>query len=451
MSEKLLGTEKISTLFIKYSIPAIISMVIAGIQPIIDGIFLGNIEGTNALASVNLAQPLIQGIIGLSMIICVGSLSYMGRSLGEGNKKKAQDIFKTAVISIISLSVATSVVCVIFSRNIALTLGANAVLVDGVTIYVRIISVFVSMIGLGFLFGFTARLIGRPELQMKGAIFSLLVNIILDFLLIKVFHMGLMGAALATGIAFISVFVFVMAPMFNRSNSVNLFEGKFDARIIPPVVYNGSSEGVVSVAIALSIFVFNLVFMARAGEIGVAAFTTINYISQLAIFIMLGISDGINPMLSYNYGYQKYERLKSTLKLAAKVNLAVGTILFMLLFFFGPQLVSLFVRDNPAVTEMAVVGSKLYAFAFFFSVINIMNSGYFTAIGRAGTSIIISASRGIVLILLGVRFLPMMLGIRGIWITVPLAESITLLIGGFLLWKNFREQKSEKDKKELVI
>jgi Na+-driven multidrug efflux pump len=100
---------------------------------------------------------------------------------------------------------------------------------------------------------------------------------------------------------------------------------------------------------------------------------------------------------------------------------------------------------------MAVVGSKLYAFAFFFSGINIMNSGYFTAIGRAGTSIIISASRGIVLVLLGVKFLPLMLGIRGIWITVPIAEGITLLIGGFLLWKNFSELKSEKDKKELVI
>lgn len=451
MSEKLLGTEKISTLFLKYSIPAIISMVIAGIQPIIDGIFLGNIEGANALASVNLAQPLIQAIIGLSMIICVGSMSYMGRSLGEGNKEKAQDIFKTAVISIIALSVATSVVCVVFSRDIAIFLGANAVLVDGVTIYVRIISVFVSLIGLGFLFGFAARLIGRPELQMKGAIFSLGVNIVLDFLLVKVFRLGLPGAALATGLAFVSVFVFVLAPMFNRDSAVNLFKGHFDRKIVPPVLYNGSSEGVVSIAIALSIYVFNLMFMARSGEIGVAAFTTINYMSQLAIFIMLGISDGVSPLLSYNYGYCKYDRLKEILKLAAKVNLAIGSILFSILYFFGPQLVSLFIKGNPVVFDMAVSGSKLFAYAFLFNGLNIMTSGYFTAIGRAGTSIIISASRGIVFILIGVRVLPIFFGIDGIWLTMPFAEFLALLIGGSLLRNNFKELNRKSKEMESVV
>ena len=433
MSENILGTERISKLFIKFSIPAIISMVIAGTQTIIDGIFLGNFVGQNALASVNIVQPFMQLIIGCSMIISIGSLSFIGRRLGEGRAKEAQDIFKTALICISGVSLTIALLGRLFSEDMAVLLGANEVLLEGVSTYIRTIAIFAPLMSLMFLCGFVGRTVGRPDLYLKGTILSVIVNISLDFIFIKQFGLGIMGAAFATGTAYTSALFIVVNPMLKRDNLVNVFKGEFDKSVIMPVFYNGSSEGVVSIATATTAYVFNMAFMKIAGEAGVAAFTTINYLSQFGILVMFGISDGIGPILSYNYGYKKHERLDDALKLASKVSTVVGLVLFFTLFLFGRQLVSMFAKGNEQILSLAVNGSKIYAFAFLICGFNIINSGYFTAIGDAKASIIIAASRGIVFIVLGMNILPILMGMSGLWLTVPFAEYVTFAIGVYMV------------------
>lgn len=432
----ILGTEKISKLFVKFSIPAIISMVISGMQTMIDGMFLGNFVGPNAMASVNLVQPFTQVIIGFSMIISIGSLSFIGRSLGEGNNDKAQNIFKTSFIFMLAISAIISIVGFLFSDSIAVLLGANDVLIESVSIYVKTISIFAVSTSIMFLFGFIDRVIGRPDLFLKGTIVSLIVNIVLDYILLKELNMGISGAAIATGIAFLSALFIVIWPMIDKKSIVNIFIGSFDKSVIIPVAYNGSSEGVTSIATATTSYVFNMAFMKIAGESGVAAFTTISYISQFGTLIMFGISDGIGPIISYNFGDKKYDRVKSILKLSDSIILGVGIILFVIIFAFGKTLVSMFAGGNKDVLELAVNGSKIYAFAFFINGFNIVNSGYFTSIGDAKASIIIAASRGIIFIILGIIILPMILGTSGIWLTVPFAELMTFIIGVNLITKN---------------
>ncbi|MGL5692529.1 MAG: MATE family efflux transporter, partial [Peptostreptococcaceae bacterium] len=143
---------------------------------------------------------------------------------------------------------------------------------------------------------------------------------------------------------------------------------------------------------------------------------------------MFGISDGIGPIISYNYGYNRTDRVKEILNLSYKVTLILGIILFGILFLFGESLVSMFASGNKEVLELAVSGSKLYALAFFFNGFNIVYSGYFTAIGKAKESIIISACRGVIFILLGIVILPRFLGIQGVWLTIPFAELMTYII-----------------------
>lgn len=218
----ILGTEKISKLFVKFSIPAIISMVIAGMQTMIDGMFLGNFVGSNAMASVNLVQPFTQVIIGFSMIISIGSLSFIGRSLGEGNNEKAQNVFKTSFIFMLAISSIISIVGFLFSDSIAVLLGANDVLIESVSIYVKIISIFAVSTSIMFLFGFIDRVIGRPDLFLKGTIVSLIVNIVLDYILLKELNMGIRGAAIATGVAFLSALFIVIWPMINKKSIVNI-------------------------------------------------------------------------------------------------------------------------------------------------------------------------------------------------------------------------------------
>lgn len=432
MKENILGTEKISKLLVKFMIPAIVSMIIAGAQTIIDGMFLGNYVGPNAMASVNIVQPFMQVIIGCSMIISVGSLSFIGRSLGDRNDEEAQNIFKTSFILIIISTIIISILGIFFSERIAFILGADQVLLNGVASYIKIISMFAPLIGLMFLFGFINRVVGRPDLYLKGMILSVICNIILDFLLIKKLGLGVSGAAIATGLAYVVAFFVVIKPMIDKNNIVNVFKGKFDKSVIVPVVYNGSSEGVTAIAIATTAYVFNMAFMQIAGAAGVAAFTTINYIGEFGVLIMFGISDGIGPIISYNHGYKDKDRIKETLNLALKINLIVGAILFLILFVFGKELVSMFAKGNEEVLKLAIDGSKIYAFSFLICGFNIIKSGYFTSIGDARASIVIAASRGIVFIILGIIILPNLIGISGVWLTIPFAEIVTIIISMYL-------------------
>jgi putative MATE family efflux protein len=378
-------------------------------------------------------QPFMQVIIGSSMIISVGSLSFIGRSLGQDKKEEAQNIFRTAVICTVIVTTCILLAGRLFNREIAVLLGSNEVLLESVSIYVKTIAVFAPLMSLMFLFGFIDRVLGNPELYLRGMILSVIVNITLNFVFIKELGLGIRGAAYATGIAYIASFLVVMCPMLNKMNVVNIFNGKFDKSVIAPIIYNGSSEAIIAIAIGTTAYLFNMTFMNIAGEIGVAAFTTINYISEFGTIIMFGISDGIGPILSYNYGYKKYDRVNDTLKLASKINLIIGIILFLTLFLFGKQLVSLFANGNENVLNLAVKGSKLYAFGFLICGFNIINSGYFTAMGNAKASVIISASRGIVFIFLGINVLPMIIGMNGVWLTVPFAELITFIIGRYLV------------------
>lgn len=428
MKDNIILNDKISSLFLKFAIPAIISMIIAGMQGMIDGMFVGNILGPNAMASVNIAAPFMQVIVGLSMIVSIGSQSFMGLKLGEGKVKKAQNVFKTFIIFILIVGTFITLFGFIFNTKIASVLGANDVLLKDVSLYIKTISLFTIPMALMFLFGFSNRIIEKPNLYFKGMILSLFVNITLNYVLIAKLELGIIGAATATGLSYSSALLIVVWPMLNKKNIINIFAGNFDKGCIYPVLYNGSSEGINSIATATTAYLFNMAFMKIAGESGVAAFTAINYLAQFGTILMFGISDGICPIVSYNYGSKLYDRVDKILKLSYKVSLVIGIIIFVTLLFFGKNLVMIFIKGNPDILNLAAHGAKLYAFAFLINGFNIINSGYFTAIGKAKESVIVAACRGLVFIIIGMIVLPIILGENGVWMCVPFAEFCTMLV-----------------------
>lgn len=435
MQDNVLGTEKISKLFIKFSIPAILSLTIAGVQTMVDGIFLGNFVGTNAMASVNIAAPFMQLMIGMNLIIGIGGASYIGRSLGEGQVKRAQDIFKSACLFMIGLSIVILVLGFTFSHQLASFLGANDVLLADSSTYIKILALFAPFIGLSFILGVFVRCIGKPNVYLISSVASLFANIILNYVLIKQLKLGIVGAPIATGLSFTTSFLIAAIPFIKKTAVLNFFTGKFNWKLTGQLLYNGSSEGVSSLAAAISTFVFNMAFMRIAGEVGVSAFTAIGYISLFASLIVCGVSAGIGPVISYNYGAQLHDRVKQMMNISCKMAMIMGTSLVVLIFLFGKYLIMMFVSDNEAVLDLALHGSKIYAFTFFSNGLNILFSGYFTSIGDALSSIIVAVCRGMIFILLGINILPQFIGISGVWMTVPVAEVLTLLVVIFLFKK----------------
>lgn len=428
MDQKILGTEKLSKLFIKFTIPSITGMIFVGIQGIIDGLFVGNVLGGNALASVNLVQPYMQIIMAAALIISVGAQSIIGINLGKGESEKAQNIFRTASILLILISILVTILGVFFSEKIALILGANEVLLEGSSTYIQIISYFTAFIAIMFLFEMVVRVIGKPNISLVSMIISVVLNIVLDYLLINKFNLGIKGAALATGISYTMAFLINMIPFVSKKTIINLYKGRFDKSVLFQMIYNGSSEGVSSISNAISMFLFNTALMKIAGENGIAAFSIINYIAQVGYMVLFGISDGIRPIISYNFGAENENRVNKTLKISIIVNIIIGAIIFIVMSTFSKQLIEIFLKDGKYVVEIASTGAKIYGIAFLFNGTNILISSYFTAIDDPKNSIIVAMSRGIVFILIGIVILPYIFGINGIWMTIVFADIITILL-----------------------
>ncbi len=431
----MLGEEKVSKLFIKFVIPSIIAMVIIGSQSIIDGIFIGNFIGEIGLASVNISQPFISLANGISIVASLGCLSFLGRSLGDKDEEKAQDIFKTSFIFLTITNIILGVVGFACSTILATLLGAEGEIIQHASNYIRILSMFIPILGIMFLFGYTGRVLGKPELFLIGTVVSIVVNICLNYILVATLKLGTTGAALATGMAYSSIVLIVISPVLKKESVINVFKGKFDSKLILPVLYNGSSEGVNSASVAISTLLFNLAFMEIAGVAGVAAFTAISYVAMFCSFLMFGISDGITTLISYNFGSKQHDRVREILKLSFIVEIAISIVLFLALYIFGENLVSLFINDSAEVLAFASVGAKIYAFAFLVNGINIIISGYFTAIGDAKSSIIIAINKGLIFVVIGITILPRIFGIQGIWATVPFAEMSTFFIGLYYIIK----------------
>lgn len=446
MDERILGTEKVSKLFLQYTIPAVISMVLAGSQTLIGGMLLGNYVGANALAAVNIVNPFVQFAMAVSMVIAFGSLSIIGRNLGAGNKEMAQNTFRTAMVLIAFFAILYGVFGFVSTAVLAKWLGADATLMADVISYLKTYSIFLVFYPLMILTGFADRIVGKPKLYLHATIMTLFINTSLGYVFIKHFGWGVKGAALATGLAYLMGFLVTVKPMLNKKHTINVFVGHFDRSTIFSMMYNGASEGIGSASTALAIYLFNLEFMRRIGPSGVAAFTTIGFVVQFGTLVIFGIADGISPIVSYNFGHNKFDRVKTVIKDATLSGFVIGCLLFIILLIGGERLAGMFANGNAEVIEIAAKGSRIYAFAFLVNSFNIIYSVYFTAIGGAKESAIIAFSRGIIWIVLGINLWPMVFGMTGVWMTIPVAETMTLLLVMYLAKANALDNEGNSKK-----
>ncbi len=264
---------------------------------------------------------------------------------------------------------------------------------------------------------------------------------IFNYLFIARLGLGIKGAALAAGLGYSIAFVMAILPFLRGRLTLKLFQGSFKKEVACNIIYNGSSEGVSELGTGITTFLFNITLMYYVGEVGVAAFTTIGYLYFIGNNILIGLSDGVGTIISYNYGSGKMERVKKTLKLAGFSALIIGVGLFFVISLFAREIIMIFLDANhEQALNFAVYGARLYSFAFLVNGLNIVASGYFSAICKPQSSVLIALSKGIVWIGIGLVTLPKIFGVKGIWLTVPVAEMLTLILSISLMYKHFKYQ-----------
>lgn len=402
-------------------------MTFMSLYTIVDGIFISRFVGSNALSSLNIVFPVITLAIAIGTMFSTGGNAVISKYLGEGNTKRACQCLTQFVLFCVSLSIVLVVLSILFASPISRFLGATDILIDDAVIYLRIVMAFAPACILQTLFQSYFVTAGHPGMGLGLMIVAGCTNAALDYIFIAAMHMGIAGAALATGIGqCIPAVAGVVFFLFTKKE-LRFTRCGFYPKETAKAAFNGSSEMVTELSTAIITFLFNIILLRLAGEHGVAAITILLYGEFLFNGFYLGFAIGISPIIGFQYGAQNRHELRRLYKIAFLF--AAGTSLFMALLAFllsGP-ITSVFTKD-PQTYVLAVAGFKLFAVNFLFSGLNITSSGFFTALSNGKTSAIISFCRTLLFTTAALLLLPRFLGITGAWIAMPVAEFCTLLV-----------------------
>lgn len=308
-----LATENIRVLIARYSIPSAIALVFFSVQSIIDGIIVGSYLGADALASVSLILPGYTIPTSIVLILSVGSMAQMSIAMGEQDYAKFRTTLKTGGVSIITYSLLITFIFNVFPCQLAELLGARGELLEGSLDYMRGLMPFAAANLCSIFLDCILRTLGHPRFAMIMIVATILFDNCLTIVFVTQFDMGIFGVGLGTGISMtIGVIVsgFVVLKQLHRNFNLKSKKEKFSWPLLGKMFYNGSSEGVTEMAMGITIVLFNLAFLKNVGKEGVAAFAVTNYIIFIGTSILLGVSDGAIPVVSYNYGANSWHRVR---------------------------------------------------------------------------------------------------------------------------------------------
>ncbi|MHD0316875.1 MATE family efflux transporter [Fusobacterium sp. THCT1E2] len=418
---------------LKFTVPAIIMMLFMSLYTIVDGIFISRLIGTTALSGLNIVYPFISFIHAVAIMFAAGGSAIIAKKMGEGRDEEARNAFSLIVYTGIFIGICISVFGNVFINEIIRFLGASPVLEKYSYDYLKIIMLFAPFFILQILFQTFFITAGKPELGLRMTIVSGVTNAVLDYLFMKTFALGMIGAALATVSGYLIISIFGIVYFLKKRNSLYFVKVKIDWGTIIESCINGSSEMVTDISSGIVTFLFNIVMMKYMGEKGVAAITIILYSQFVFIAVYLGFSMGTAPIISYNYGNQNKKQLKRIFNICSKLIMGSSVGVFLLSLIFAKYIVGFFAPEGTEVYNIAIKGFSLFAIAYIFAGYNIFSSSLFTALSNGKISAVISFMRTMVFIVLGIFFLPMIFQVNGIWLAVPFAEILSILVSLFFI------------------
>lgn len=425
--------------FLKFVSPSIISMVFLSLYTIIDGIFVSNFVGSDALAAINIVLPTMSIIWGIGIMMSTGGSAIIGYKMGEDKKKEANEIFSLITVFSAIIGIVISVVSLIFIDDMMIFMGADEKLLSYCTIYGSIILGIAPIAIVKSLMEYLIRTDGSAKVSLAISIVGGIWNIVFDYILIVVLDMGIAGAAIATVSGILLSMIMGVAYFIWGKSVLKFTKPKWNIKIIVETMVNGSSELVTELSTGVTTFLFNMVVMKFAGADGVAALTIILYAHFLLISTYLGFIMGLAPMISYNYGSNNIKKLKETMKHSIYFLAASAIGIFLVALLGGETIVRAFIVPGTEVYSLAVEGMQIFAWGFLVMGINIFASGLFTAFGNGKVSAIISFSRALLFIVVGLAILVPVFELNGIWMTIPFAEFVTVGISIALL-KKYRKE-----------
>lgn len=421
---------------IRFTLPSIGMMIFTSIYGVVDGFFVSNFAGKTPFAAVNLIMPFLMIMATVGFMFGTGGSAIVAKTLGEGDKEKANRYFSLFVYLALFLGVILGVIGFVFIRPIAALLGAEGALLENSVIYARIILVALPFNILQYLFQSFFVTAEKPHLGLYTTLCAGVTNMVLDAVLVILLpqEYKLAGAAVATAG---SQTIAGIIPLFyfGRKNSSILRLGKtsFDGKAVLKACTNGSSEFMSNIAMSLVGMLYNIQLLKYAGENGVAAYGVLMYVSMIFSGAFVGYSIGTAPIFGYHDGARNYSELKSLLRKSLIMIGIFGLAMILSGEVLAVPLAKVFVSYDEELMALTVSGFRVYALSFLFMGYAIFSSGFFTALNDGVTSAIISFLRTLVFQVAAVLLLPLLWDIDGVWLSIVVAEFMAVVFSAIFM------------------
>lgn len=413
---------------LKFAIPTIAMTVFMSFYTMVDGLFVSNLIGTNALSAINLTAPIIQLVTAISTMLATGGSAVIMKKMGKQKVKEAKEDFTFLILVNVIVGFIMCGLGYILMEDIFAGMNLSFDVAGYCIEYLSCYLLFTVPILL--MNNFTLYMIAseKATLSLICSVTGGILNMVLDYVFITKFNMGISGAALATGLGYSVTAVVGLFVFSQKKNLLHFKKPVFRFKVLISAATNGCSEMATALVTGIITMMFNWTMLHYVGEDGVAAVTIIMYVLMFASSLYTGYSYGVAPMISFYYGEQNHDKLKKLVTISLKVIGVISLLTVAASFILTKPLVSVFARPDNPVYDLAVTGNKTCTIALFFIGFNIFASGMFTALSNGIVSAILAFSRSFVFMLITMIILPIFLGVNGIWLATPAAELMALAL-----------------------
>ncbi len=432
-NNELLMTEKIWKLLLKFSIPAIVGMMVNALYNVVDRIYIGWL-GPLPMTGIGLSLPMMILMMAFGMLIGIGAASRISIRLGEGRHEDAEKILGNAFTMLILIMGSVMIIGLIFKEPLLYLFGASPATYEYANQYMTVILMGSLFQGIGFGLNNVIRAEGNPKIAMYTMLLGALTNIILDPIFIFAFGLGIRGAAIATIISQLVTTIWVMRYFLSGKSKLRLKKEnlKPNAAIVGSIVAIGMSPFFMQVAASLVTIISNNALKANGGDIAIGAMTVINSLAMFFLMPIFGINQGAQPIIGFNYGAKQYNRVKEALKYAIAGGTIISTFGFIMTQFFTVSMIKMF-NDDPELISVATVGMRTFLVMLPIIGFQIISSNYFQAVGKAPKSMFLGLLRQVIVLIPMLLILPQFFGLMGVWYAGPTADLIASLVTALFL------------------
>ena len=436
----------VKQVFMRYLVPSVFATMVTSIYVLADTIIVGKGIGTIAVAALNIVLPLYNIFFGLGLLFGVGGSVLMSILRGEGDEKGSNAYFSTSLVAMCVVLALSLAFFTAFMEKIALVFGGTPETMPYIMDYMPYI---VWGMGLFFFSSYLQTFIrndGAPRLAMYAVVSGGVANIILDYVFVYNFNMGMAGAAIATVMGSGLTVVILLTHFFTKKNNLHFSLKGVRPSFIKNIILNGFASFLIEVASGVTIFVFNIQLLKYAGNTGVSVYSIISNTAIVVVCLCKGINQAAQPLLSTNYGAGLYERTDKIRSLAVKVSIIICAVPVILGLVVPDFFTYIFINPDSAILSMSASAIRIYFVGFMMLGINMVFICYFQAILKNGYSMIICLMRGLILVVAFAYIFPLFMDVTGIWLAVPAAETITMLFGIYLIYFKKSAHREINDK-----